>query len=89
MKQLILAASAALVVISSTPAFGQNDTSGLVETGAEVYRIGGEFAFLEGPVADGEGNLYFTDIENNRIYLLSTDGTLSVVGEPSYFANGS
>jgi len=87
-KQLILAASTALVVISGTPVFGQIENSGLVESGAEVYRIGGEFAFLEGPAADRAGNLYFTDIENNRIHLLSTDGTLSVVREPSYFANG-
>ena len=52
MKQLKLAASTAFLVISGTHVVGQNENSGLAETGAEVYRIGGEFAFLEGPAAD-------------------------------------
>jgi gluconolactonase len=31
------------------------------------------FVFTEGPVADGEGNLYFTDSQDSKIYWLDTD----------------
>ena len=33
-------------------------------------------AFTEGPSCDAEGNVYFTETRNNRIYKLATDGTL-------------
>lgn len=42
-----------------------------VETAATV-------AFTEGPAVDRGGNVYFTDIINQRIMKLGTDGALSV-----------
>jgi gluconolactonase len=45
-------------------------------------------AFTEGPAVDAEGNVYFSDIENNRILKLSADGTRSVFREPSHRTNG-
>jgi gluconolactonase len=45
-------------------------------------------AFTEGPTADRAGNIYFTDIINQRIMKLGTDGTLSVYREQSNAANG-
>lgn len=56
--------------------------------GAEVELVAGGFAFVEGPVRDDQGNLFFTDIDNNRIHRLGTDGELSTVLEPSGHANG-
>ena len=45
-------------------------------------------AFTEGPTVDAEGTVYFTDIPNNRIMMLSTDGELSTFRQPSHGANG-
>lgn len=46
-------------------------------------------AFTEGPAVDGDGTLYFSDIENNRILLLRPDGTRAVFREPSHRTNGN
>jgi gluconolactonase len=45
-------------------------------------------AFTEGPAVDRDGNVYFTDIINERIMKLSTDGVLSIYREKSNVANG-
>jgi gluconolactonase len=45
-------------------------------------------AFTEGPAVDREGNVYFTDIINQRILLLSSSGVLSTYRENSNVANG-
>lgn len=46
-------------------------------------------AFTEGPACDGNGNVYFTDIVNNRILKLDTQtGRYSTFREPSGRANG-
>ena len=54
----------------------------------EAQRLHTDFAFTEGPAADAAGNLYFTDIPNNRIHKRSAKGTLSVFAEPSGHCNG-
>ena len=45
-------------------------------------------AFTEGPAVDREGNVYFTDIINQRIMKLGLDGLLSTYRENSNVANG-
>jgi gluconolactonase len=45
-------------------------------------------AFTEGPTVDRDGNVYFTDIINQRIMKLSAAGKLSVYREQSNAANG-
>lgn len=54
----------------------------------QVRKLQTGFAFVEGPASDAAGNLYFTDIPNNRIHKLAADGTLSVFAEPSGHCNG-
>lgn len=44
--------------------------------------------FTEGPAPDTEGNLYFTDIPNNRIHKVDADGKVSVFAENTGGANG-
>jgi gluconolactonase len=46
-------------------------------------------AFLEGPAADADGHVYFSDIRNSRILRLSPDGTLDVFRADSGRANGN
>jgi len=55
---------------------------------AEVVKLAGDFRFTEGPAADAQGNIFFTDIPNNRILKWSLDGVLSVSRENSGGANG-
>lgn len=45
-------------------------------------------AFTEGPTVDREGNVYFTDIINQRILKLTSGGALSTYRENSNVANG-
>lgn len=53
----------------------------------EVKRLADGMKFTEGPVADGQGNVYYSDIPNNRI--IKWDGTKnSVWRENSGGANG-
>lgn len=80
-----------LLLLTSTlaltqPAFAAD--SGLVAPGAEVVEVQGGFGFLEGPVSDVAGNLYFSDIDNNRLHKLAPTGDLSSFHEPSNRANG-
>ena len=44
--------------------------------------------FTEGPTSDGKGNVYFTDIPNNRIHKIDESGKVSVFVENSGGANG-
>src|SRR6266542_1133595 len=44
---------------------------------AQDVQVATTIAFIEGPAADGEGNVFFTDQANNRIMKLSSDGKLS------------
>lgn len=50
--------------------------------------VGDGFSFTEGPTADADGNVFFTDQPNNRIWKYSVDGELSVFMENAGRANG-
>ena len=60
---------------------------GLGPTGP-VTKLHTGFAFTEGPAADADGNVYFTDIPNEKIHKIDTSGKLSVFREKSNHANG-
>ncbi len=60
----------------------------VVATGAKAEKLAGGFKFTEGPAADAKGNIFFTDIPNNRIHKWSLDGKLSTFRENSGGANG-
>ena len=45
-------------------------------------------AFTEGPAVDAEGNVYFSDIINNRILVRDSQGNQSVFRQPSHRTNG-
>lgn len=45
-------------------------------------------AFTEGPAADKDGNVFFTDIPNNRIHKIASDGKVSVFSENTAKTNG-
>ncbi|MGB2809142.1 MAG: SMP-30/gluconolactonase/LRE family protein [Sedimentisphaerales bacterium] len=60
----------------------------VVADDAKVEKLAGGFKFTEGPAADAKGNIFFTDIPNNRIHKWSLDGKLSTFRENSGGANG-
>ena len=60
----------------------------VVAEGAKVEKLAGGFRFTEGPAADAKGNIFFTDIPNNRIHKWSLEGKLSTFREKSGGSNG-
>jgi len=76
-----------LVVVAATVCNAQS--TGVVAPGAEVKKLAGDFRFTEGPASDAAGNVYFTDIPNNRILKWSVqEGKLSTFRADSGGANG-
>jgi gluconolactonase len=55
---------------------------------AQTPEVATTVAFTEGPTVDRDGNVYFTEIINQRIMKLGTDGVLSTYREKSNAANG-
>ena len=60
----------------------------LLQPGAQLEKVADGFLFTEGPAADAEGNLFFTDQPNNRIMRLGVDGALTTYLQPSGRSNG-
>jgi gluconolactonase len=67
---------------------GYSGEQSVVAPGARVKKLAGGFSFTEGPAADAAGNVFFTDIPNNRIHKWSLDGKLTTFRENSGGANG-
>ncbi|MBM3892592.1 MAG: SMP-30/gluconolactonase/LRE family protein, partial [Verrucomicrobia bacterium] len=54
----------------------------------EIVQAHTGFKFTEGPAADAQGNVYFTDIPNGRIHKVDAAGKLSTFLENSQGCNG-
>ena len=65
----------------------QTDTN-IVADGATPQLISREFKFTEGPAPDKQGNIYFTDQPNNKIWIYKTDGSLSLFLDSAGRSNG-
>lgn len=64
--------------------------SGLLADGAKVEVLGDGYAFTEGPAADRDGNVFFTDQPNDRIVKYNAaDGTFSDWLKPAGRSNGT
>jgi gluconolactonase len=63
--------------------------NGVVAPGAAPVRIANNFAFTEGPSADREGNVYFTDQPNDRIVRYGVDGSFTDWMKPAGRSNGT
>ena len=61
----------------------------LVAPGTKPVKLAGGFKFTEGPAVAANGDVYFTDIPNNRIHKWSVaDGKLSTFAKETKGANG-
>ena len=86
MRLMWSAVMASVVMLSVPPVHAQEDS--LVEPDATVQRLAGNFGFTEGPAADADGNVYFTDIPSERILKWSAGEGITVFREFSGRANG-
>jgi gluconolactonase len=77
----LLAAAAVLTAQDNTPIPG-------VGPSGPVKKAHTGFKFTEGPAADATGNVYFSDIPNERIHKIDTAGQLTTFCEKSNFSNG-
>ena len=75
-----------LAALAATRALAAEE--GIIAPGATVEKLGDGFKFTEGPAADAQGNVLFTDQPNDRILRWSTDGKLSTFMEPCGRSNG-
>jgi gluconolactonase len=61
---------------------------GVTAPGAKLILIADNYKFTEGPAADAEGNVYFTDQPTDRILRWGIDGKLTTFLNPCGRANG-
>ena len=65
------------------------DKNSITAPGAQVEKLGEGYKFTEGPVADAQGNVFFTDQPNNKIIRWDAEsGEFSTFSENSGRANG-
>ncbi len=76
------------VVLSACPELQAQRPTGVVAPGERLVLLSDGFSFTEGPAADAQGNVFFTDQPNNKIYKWSVDGKLSVFSDRPGRANG-
>jgi len=62
--------------------------NGIIAGQAKPQLISKQFAFTEGPAADKQGNVFFTDQPNNKIWKYDTAGKLSIFMDNAGRANG-
>lgn len=74
----------AVTLLPMLSACGQQES--VISTRA--LTVSATVAFTEGPTEAEDGSIYFTDLYNNRIMRLATDGALSTFRQPSHRANG-
>jgi gluconolactonase len=84
MIRILFTITSLLVMTTIIPA----QESTIRASGAKAVKLSGGFKFTEGPSCDADGNVYFTDQPNDRIYIWSTDGKLTTFMEPCGRSNG-
>ena len=87
MKRIKLFSLFTLLILFPLFVFAQD--SPVIADGAELIEVDDSFVFTEGPIADDNGNVYFTDQPNNRIYKWDANtNTIDLFMENAGRANG-
>ncbi len=84
MKQTL---AIAFLLLSTSSLMAADPIPGIGPTG-QVRKVHGDFQFTEGPAADGQGNLFLSDVAGNKLYQVDVKGALSVLLDPSNHTNG-
>ena len=77
-----------LTLIAVANEANPRNPKGVVAPGAKLVELAHGFQFTEGPAADPEGNVFFSDVAASRTYKWSADGQLSTFRENTGHANG-
>lgn len=77
-----------LIILLVAAAAARPADSPVLAPGAKLEKLSGGFEFTEGPAADADGNVYFTDQPNDRILRWGADGKLSTFLQPCGRSNG-
>lgn len=56
--------------------------------GEDWQLVGAGYKFTEGPAADAQGNVYFTDVPTSTIYRIEQDGTVGVFDDQAEKTSG-
>jgi len=86
--QAIIFFTIAAFIISHPASCQQAESSSLFEPGTLPEKLAGDFSFTEGPSADRNGNVYFTDQPNNRIMVWDLKKGISTYMQPAGRSNG-
>ncbi len=65
-----------------------NGSLNKIVKGNSINEISTQFKFTEGPAVNNNGDIFFTDQPNNKIWKYSTDGELTVFMDEAGRANG-
>ncbi|HNP22804.1 MAG TPA: SMP-30/gluconolactonase/LRE family protein [Panacibacter sp.] len=78
-----------LLLLVFTSIYAQNglDTA-IVAPGAKPVLVSKQFSFTEGPAVDKQGNIFFTDQPNNKIWKYDIEGKLTVFLDDAGRSNG-
>src|SRR5262249_52163187 len=63
-------------------------TNAILDPAQDWVLVSEGHKFTEGPAVDRQGNVFFTDIPNNRIHRIGLDGKVTVFKENSGGTNG-
>jgi sugar lactone lactonase YvrE/enterochelin esterase-like enzyme len=75
-------------VLAGKPVLDRHFLSLALDPDSNWELVSEGYRFSEGPAVDRQGNVYFTDIPNNRIHKIGLDGKVSVFKENTGGANG-
>ena len=77
-----------LVNLFVSSLLGQQLGSQLLNPANKIVKQMGTYRFVEGPAADSLGNVYFSDITDNKIYLWKVTGEVSLFRSNTAAGNG-
>lgn len=87
MRIPFLGLMASSLLLTSLSLNAQENTNLFVQD--SLKRVGSGFVFTEGCSPDRDGNVFFTDQPNDKVWKYSTDGKMTVFMEKSGRANGT
>jgi sugar lactone lactonase YvrE len=89
MRRACLFSVAVFATLASSAIFAQDmKVADILIDGQGWQLIAEGFKFTEGPAVDAEGQVYFTDIPNNRIHKIALDDKVTVFAENTAATNG-
>jgi len=82
--------SITLILLASSSTFSDEQGYSLVAPGAAIKTVQSGFQGTEGPATDADGNVYFSDMMQQRIYKWTwEDGKVTIYWENTGMGNGT